>query len=61
MRPQDVLKSMDTSIEGFFYKREYSQANFNFLLQALAEKKDMDSAIQAFEKMKVRTCYTGLS
>ena len=45
---------MDTSIEGFFYKREYNLQNFNFLLQVLAEKKDKKGALSAFEKMKVR-------
>lgn len=49
------MKLMDTSIEGFFFKREYNLENFNFLLQALAEKKDMESAFRAFEKMKVNS------
>jgi pentatricopeptide repeat domain (PPR motif) len=44
---------MDTSLEGFFYKREYNLANFNFLLQVLAEQKKFDEALKAFEKMKV--------
>ena len=56
---------MDTSIEGFFYKREYNITNFNFLLQALAEKKDKRGALNAFEKMKaslsdVRESYLNL-
>ena len=53
MRPQDVYKKMDSSIEGFFYKREYNLYNFNFLLQILSEKKEFEQAVKIFDKMKV--------
>ncbi len=46
---------MDTSLEGFFYKREYNLHNFNFLLQVLAEQKKFDESLKAFEKMKVKS------
>jgi len=35
---------MDSSIEGFFYKREMNLINFNFLLQIIAEKKQVKQA-----------------
>lgn len=57
IRIQDVYKLMDTSLEGFFYKREYNLANFNFLLQVLAEQKKFDEALKAFEKMKTLNIY----
>lgn len=53
MRPQDVYKKMDSSLEGFFFKREYNLFNFNFLLQILAEKKEYEESLKIFDKMKV--------
>ena len=32
MTPANIYKNMDSSFEGFFYKREYSRKNFNFLI-----------------------------
>lgn len=32
MNPMNVYKNMDTSMEGFFNKRQYNVKNFNFLL-----------------------------
>jgi pentatricopeptide repeat protein len=46
---------MDSSLEGFFYKREYNLSNFNFLLQVLAEQNRFSEAVKAMEKMKVST------
>jgi pentatricopeptide repeat protein len=53
LRPQEVYKIMDSSLEGFFFKRPYDLKNFNFLLQVLSEQKNYDKAIAALEKMKV--------
>lgn len=53
MRPQDVYKKMDSTVEGFFYKREYNIQNFNFLLQILSEKKQYEESLKILEKMKV--------
>ena len=50
---KDVYKKMDSSLEGFFYKRPFNVFNFNFLLQILAEKKNLSEALNAFNKMKV--------
>jgi len=44
---------MDSSLEGFFYKRPFTVFNFNFLLQILAEKKQLSQSLTVFEKMKV--------
>lgn len=44
---------MDTSIEGFFQKREMNIDNFNLLLLALNEKKDLTGAMETFEKMQL--------
>jgi hypothetical protein len=54
VRVQDVYKKMDSSLEGFFYKRNFSLKNFNFLLQILAEQKKLSESIKALEKMKVK-------
>ena len=44
---------MDSSLEGFFHKREYNLKNFNLLLQILAEQKKFSESESVFEKMKV--------
>jgi hypothetical protein len=44
---------MDSSLEGFFYKRDYNLQNFNFYLQVLAEQKRFPESLRALEKMKV--------
>lgn len=54
MRVQDVYKIMDSSIEGFFYKRSYNLANFNYLLQILSEQKNLDQAVRVLKKMQVK-------
>lgn len=43
---------MDTSLEGFFRKREMSLSNFNLLLLALNAKKDISSTEETLEKME---------
>ena len=53
MRVQDVYKKMDSTLEGFFYKRQYNLFNFNFLLQVLSEKKQYDESLKILDKMKV--------
>ena len=52
-RPQDLLKLMDTSYEGFFAKREINTKNFNLLILALADQKKFNDAVTAFEQMTV--------
>ena len=54
MRVQDVYKKMDSTLEGFFYKRKYNLFNFNFLLQILSEKKQYDESLKILDKMKVK-------
>ena len=54
MNPMNVYKNMDTSMEGFFNKRQYNVKNFNFLLQALAEKRDLQAAQNVLALMNVR-------
>lgn len=44
---------MDTSIEGFFNKREFNLDNFNLLLYALNEKNDIDSTFKVIKKMEL--------
>ena len=34
--PDKVLKSLDSNFESFFYKREYTERNFCFYMQACA-------------------------
>lgn len=53
MRAQDVYKKMDSSLEGFFYKRDYNIKNFNFLLQILSEKKQYEESLKILDKMEV--------
>jgi len=52
VRVQDIYKQMDSSLEGFFYKRKYDLKNFNFLLQILSEQKKPLEALKVFQKMK---------
>ena len=54
MRVQDVYKIMDSSVEGFFYKRSYNLVNFNHLLQILSEQKNLDQAMRVLKKMQVK-------
>ena len=35
--PSQFLKHMDTNFEDFFYKRKYTERNFCFYLQVLAQ------------------------
>lgn len=44
---------MDTSVEGFFQKREMTLDNFNLLLMAQNEKRDLQGAKETFDKMKM--------
>ena len=50
--PDQFMKHMDTSMESFFYQREYNTKNFNFYFQVLAAQYKKDEAIQAFRKME---------
>jgi pentatricopeptide repeat protein len=42
---------MDSSLEGFFYKRTFNLENINFLFQILAEKGDLIEAQALLTKM----------
>lgn len=50
--PNKFMKYMDTSMEKFFYQRDYSLANFNFYLQVLTSQYRVDDVVEVFEKMK---------
>ena len=49
--PGDVLKHIDSTFESFFYKRNYTERNFSFYLQVLAQQYKPTEADQAFETM----------
>jgi len=49
--PDKVLKSLDTSFESFFYKRQYSERNFSFYMQVCAQQYKPDLAQKAFDRM----------
>ena len=51
MPPDRVLKSLDTSFESFFFKREYTERNFCFYFQVCAQQYKPELASRAFEKM----------
>jgi len=57
MKPGDALRQIDTSIETFFRERSMNIKNFNFLLQALSEKRDLATAELAFAKMEIFKIY----
>ena len=42
---------MDASFESFFYQRAYTERNFAFYLQVLAQQYKSDEALSAFNKM----------
>lgn len=51
--PNKFMKYMDTSMEKFFYQRDYSITNFNFYLQVLTSQYKVDEVVEVFEKMKI--------
>ena len=52
IHPHDALKAMDTTLEGFFRKRELNLPNFNLLLLSLNAKKDAAGTEETLEKMQ---------
>jgi len=52
VRPATALQAMDTSLEGFFRKREFNTSNFNLLLLGLNEKKDLQASMVTLERME---------
>ena len=49
--PSKFMKYMDTSMEKFFYQRDYSIKNFNFYLQVLTSQYKVDEVVEVFNKM----------
>jgi len=47
----NYLKMIDSTFEGFFFKREYNLKNFNFYLQVLSKHHKPDEAFRTLEKM----------
>lgn len=50
--PNKFMRYMDTSMEKFFYQREYTQKNFNFYLQVLCSQYKTEEIEKAFRNMK---------
>ena len=50
--PQEAYRLMDTSLEGFFRKREMNFQNFTLLLYSLNSKKQLDESLKVLEKME---------
>ena len=50
--PDQVLKSLDTDFESFFFKRPYTERNFCFYLQLCAQQYKPELALVAFERMQ---------
>jgi pentatricopeptide repeat protein len=53
MKPSEALRQIDTSLEVFFRERKMNKKNFNFLLQALSEKRDLPNAELVMQKMEI--------
>ena len=53
VKSDEILKSIDSSLENYFKERKVSLANFNLLLHVLSVKRDYESAVIAFEKMSI--------
>jgi len=51
--PNKFMKYMDTSMEKFFYQRDYNKKNFNFYLQILSSQYKIEEAEKAIERMKI--------
>lgn len=51
--PNKFMKYMDTSMEKFFYQRDYTLQNFNFYLQVLSAQYKVEEAEKAFERMQI--------
>lgn len=49
--PNKFMKYMDTSMEKFFYQREYTLKNFNFYLQVLTSQYKAEEAKKVISKM----------
>jgi len=50
--PQEAYRLMDTSLEGFFRKREMNLKNFTLLLFSLNSKKQLEESLKVIEKME---------
>jgi hypothetical protein len=48
---REVYRRMDSSVDSFFLKREYTLNNFNFLLNILAEQQNTDKIPAVLDKM----------
>jgi hypothetical protein len=51
MTASTILKQIDSTFESFFHKRDYTERNFSFYLQVLAQQYKPVEAQAAFEKM----------
>lgn len=62
----DFLKKIDSSFEGFFFKREFNLNNFNYYLQVLSRQfkcNEFDGVLQKMKEMGIKpnlTTYTNL-
>lgn len=56
-----VMSEIDTSLESFFLKRDFTLENFNLLLQLLSQNAKIDEALGAVEKMKILGIIPNLS
>lgn len=52
MAAHDYMKNIDSSFEGFFFKREFNLNNFNFYIQVLARQGKREEAENALTKME---------
>jgi pentatricopeptide repeat protein len=53
----NYMKMLDSSFEGFFFKREYSLKNFNYYLQVLVrqyKRKECEEAIQKMQELGIK-------
>ena len=51
--PGKFMKYMDTSLEKFFYQRNYTLENFNFYLQVLWEQYKIEEWEKALSRMQI--------
>ena len=50
--PASFMKHMDTGFESFFYKRAYTERNFQFYFQICAKQYKSEEALRAFRRME---------
>jgi pentatricopeptide repeat protein len=48
----NYMKMLDSTFEGFFFKREFTLKNFNYYLQVLTRQNKIPQAEEAFKKMQ---------